>query len=113
MWKCSKCDFAYNEDVADTCKQCQAEKPQEVNSGIDYEKTLRKLALCVLILGILGSVIMVFTIGFEDHYGIEINWIGISYAVFSLISSILFWVVLNVIANISCRLKSIDDKMKL
>ena len=55
---------------------------------------------------------MIFTIGYTDTlYGIEVDWMIMRYVIFSLISSILSWVVLNVIANISCRLKSIDEKL--
>lgn len=114
MWKCSKCDFAYNEDAADTCKQCHAEKPKHINAGIDYENILRKIAWGILILGVLGSIIMMFSVGYTDTlYGLEVDWMIVRYVIFSLISSIVSWAVLNVIANISCRLKSIDDKMKL
>ena len=86
MWKCSKCDFAYNEDAVDTCKQCHAEKPKHVNAGIDYENILRKIAWGILILGVLGSIIMMFSVGYTDTlYGLEVDWMIVRYVIFSLI----------------------------
>lgn len=119
MWKCSECNFACNPVTSNTCEQCHAKRPEktdkkegEKKAGIDYENLLKKIAWGILVLGILGSIVMIFTIGYTDTlYGIEVDWMIMRYVIFSFISSILSWVVLNVLANISCRLKSIDEKL--
>ena len=119
MWKCSECNFACNPVTSNTCEQCYAKRPEktdkregEKKAGIDYENLLKKIAWGILVLGILGSIVMIFTIGYTDTlYGIEVDWMIMRYVIFSFISSILSWVVLNVLANISCSLKSIDEKL--
>ncbi len=112
MWKCNECGFAYNEDAADVCEQCNVQKPKKDSAGIDFENLLRKIAWGILGLGILGAIILVFTVGYTNSlYGVVVDWGIMVYGLITLISSVLTWALLNVIANISCRLKSIDDKM--
>lgn len=69
------------------------------------EGTLKTVATILLIGGIFAALI--FMLGVEDHA------IGIGAGIGTILSALASWAVLNVIANISLRLKGIQESMPL
>ena len=86
---------------------------QEDNSA---EKTLEIIANITLGIGIIASVIMLFSICFiqnpEYHYHKELmfNPTGFSITCGTLLSSLAAWASMRVLANISMTLKAIKNK---
>ncbi len=89
-----------------------------VNISNGAENTLETIAVTVLILGILASIICLFTICFiqdpkYDYIESKIfNPSGFATTIAILLSSITTWGLLKVISNISKTLKEINKKMK-
>ncbi len=69
------------------------------------EETLKTVAVIILVLSIIGGVVMMITI--EDHA------VGITYGIFTILFSIASCSIMKVIANISLRLKGIQESMPL
>ena len=82
------------------------------------ESTLKTIAMVILICGIIVSIILLFTIVFVGVSGTyysekEFNPSGFAMTIGILLSSIASWASLNVFANISLRLKAIQETMPL
>lgn len=75
------------------------------NISASAESTLKTVATILLIGGVIAALIFIF--GIEDHA------IGIGAGIGSILSALASWAVLNVIANISLRLKAIQETMPL
>ncbi|MBO6252277.1 MAG: hypothetical protein J6O49_01305, partial [Bacteroidaceae bacterium] len=75
------------------------------NISASAEGTLKTVATILLIGGILAALIFMF--GVEDHA------IGFGAGIGAILSALATWAVLNVIANISLRLKVIQETMPL
>ena len=69
------------------------------------ENTLKTVSTIILIGGIVAALILMF--GMEEHA------IGIGAGIGIFLSSLASWATLNVIANISLRLKAIQETMPL
>lgn len=104
--------------IEETTKEV-AEKPvksEEINNSA--ENTLVVIGNIVLAAGILVGVICLFTICWVDsgkyHYSTDIvfNPTGFAMTVGIILSSLLTWAVLKVVANISKTLKEINSKIK-
>ena len=75
------------------------------NISASAESTLKTVATILLIGGVIAALIFIF--GIEDHA------IGIGAGIGTFLSALASWAVLNVIANISLRLKAIQETMPL
>ena len=75
------------------------------NISASAESTLKTVATILLIGGVIAALIFIF--GIEDHS------IGIGAGIGTILSALASWAVLNVIANISLRLKAIQETMPL
>ena len=78
-------------------------KVPEISSNA--EETLKAVAVIILVLGLIGGVIMMLAI--ENHP------VGITYGIFTILFSIALSSIMQVIANISLRLKGIQETMPL
>lgn len=84
------------------------------------EKTLSLIASIILWLGILGSVICLFTItttevirpGYYSRTETVFNPAGLAITIGMLISTVATWALLKVFVNISRTLKQINSKLK-
>ena len=86
---------------------------------ISDEVTLKKIGLIFLLVGIISSIILFFTItiiDFEGEYSFQdeiiFSWSGLIITLGTLFLSIALWAFFRVIANISISLKKIE-KSKL
>lgn len=92
---------------------------EEIKDNSSAEKQLIIIANIVLIIGIIGALIMAFTITYTTIEG-EYSWrdktvvnsMGIIITIVTLISSVTIWGLLKVICNISTSLKEINIKTK-
>lgn len=75
------------------------------NISASAESTLKTVATILLVGGIIAALIFMF--GVEDHA------IGVGAGIGTILSALASWAVLNVIANISLRLKAIQETMPL
>ncbi len=88
---------------------------QDDNSA---ENTLIVIATIVLVCGIIAAVICLFTVAFiqdpEFHYTSKkiFNPAGFATTIMVLLSSLISWGFLKVLANISLTLKEINHKTK-
>ena len=82
------------------------------------ENTLKVIATIVLVCGIIAAVICLFTVAFiqdpEFHYTSKkiFNPAGFATTIMVLLSSLISWGFLKVLANISLTLKEINHKTK-
>lgn len=84
------------------------------------EKTLATIANIVLLLGIIGTLICIFTLTFIDvpksgyHYRTEkaFSPSGFATTVMVLFSTLISWSVMKVLSNISLTLKDLNSKVK-
>jgi hypothetical protein len=91
----------------------EVEIPQISTSA---EDTLTTVGNVILVLGILATIILAFTTVFVE---VEVGWhkesrfnpMGLALTVGTLLSTLATWAVLRVIANISLRLKAIQETM--
>ena len=90
------------------------EKKQEttVNKNSSAENTLSIIADIVLVLGIFGTIVCLFTIVFEGRDHDEFNPVGFGITFSGLLSVLISWSVMKVLANISLTLKGINRKLK-
>ena len=88
---------------------------QDDNSA---ENTLKAIATIVLVCGIIAAIICLFTVAFiqdpEYHYTSKkiFNPAGFATTIMVLLSSLISWGFLKVLANISLTLKEINNKTK-
>lgn len=91
----------------------EVEIPQISTSA---EDTLTTVGNVILVLGILATIILAFTTVFVEvkvdwHMESRFNPMGLALTVGTLLSTLATWAVLRVIANISLRLKAIQETM--
>lgn len=81
----------------------------------DYsvEQMVNKIANVILGVGIICAVISALTVVYVSDYagGKIIDPIGIVIVVSEILSSVVLWAILKVLANISISLKSLNQKM--
>ena len=96
----------------DKMQQPQAEKNIDIKVGV--EKTLIQTANFILTVGIIASVIMLFTIVFPevDYTERKFSMTGFLITVGTCVSSIATWAVFRVISNISINLFEIKSTIK-
>lgn len=79
------------------------------------EKTLATMAKTVLVLGIIGSVFVFFGTSVIWQYskysggivGMDgINWVGLPYFIFSVMSTLISWSVLSILVEISVNIRA-------
>ena len=98
----------------------ESQNTPETQSGISAEKILINIANIILILGIIGTIICLFTLcfieapkpGYTYRTEMTFNPAGFATTIMVLFSTIISWSVMKVLANISLTLKKIEDKMK-
>lgn len=99
--------------------QVTTEAPKEESYNNDAENTLTVIANIVLVCGIIASLICLFTIVWvrnptypysKEYY--MLNPSGCATTIMILISSLISWSFMKVLANISLTLKDIHKKMK-
>ena len=85
--------------------------------GIQDEKNLKKIAGIILIIGIILSLILLFSIaivtvdgGYSSESKTVLNSTGLVVAIGTLLTSIGLWSFLRVISNISLSLKELIKK---
>lgn len=96
-----------------------ATSTHEETENTSAEKALTIIANIVLIVGVIGTLIMAFTITYTTIEG-KYNWqdetmvnpMGIVLTIATLMSSVTVWGLLKVICNISTSLKEINLKTK-
>lgn len=76
------------------------------------EDTLSIIADIVLVLGIIGTVVSLFTLALEGENHNEFNPMGFAITFSALLSTLISWSVMKVLANISLTLKGINRKIK-
>ena len=91
-----------------------AKATESGNNGA--ENTLETFAYAILFIGILASLICLFTICTTEKHGYysdrtEFNPIGFAVTIATLISSLLSWAFIKVFVNISRTLKEINAKL--
>lgn len=74
-----------------------------------HEKILRIMANILLTIGIIGSIVLFFTMGLDSlnafgKISYYFNFNGFLISIFTLIGSIIMWALLHVICNISIKL---------
>jgi hypothetical protein len=90
----------------------------EFVNSYTHEKTLRTIAIVVLIVGIIATLTMFFTVTFpeklKDGYSYtterSFSLTGFLITIFTCLSSITTWAILNVLSNISINLFKIKDQ---
>jgi uncharacterized membrane protein len=89
--------------------QTSEEKDGVEQNAYSHEKTLKTIAIIILIAGIIATVILLFAITFteEGHF----SFTGFLTTVLTCISSITTWAVLNVLSNISINLYKLNDTL--
>lgn len=97
--------------------QVTTEAPKEESSNNDAENTLTVIANVVLVCGIIASLICLFTIVWVrnpayTYHEYMFNPSGCATTIMILISSLISWSFMKVLANISLTLKDINKKMK-
>lgn len=105
------------EQTNDNLQAPEVEEERVENSA---ENTLITIATIVLILGILGTIICLFTLCFIRvptsiySYKTELrfNPAGFATTAMVLFSALISWSIMKVLANISITLKNIDKKIK-
>ncbi|MDR2410580.1 MAG: hypothetical protein LBE13_21055 [Bacteroidales bacterium] len=98
----------------------ETEAKTEFADSYSHEKILRTIATIILIVGIIATLIMLFTITFpeklEDGYRYiterKFSAMGFLITILTCLSSITIWAILNVLSNISINLFEIKDKIK-
>lgn len=93
----------------------EVSKEQETNE-VSAEKVLSVLSVIILVCGVLATLICAFTIttiktGYPS-YDTEFNPTGFGITVSILVSSLISWSIMKVLANISITLKKIYKKLK-
>ena len=92
--------------------------PKDESSNNSAENTLTVIANIVLVCGIIASVICLFTIVWVRDPGYTyikktiFNPTGFATTIMILMSSLISWSFMKVLANISLTLKDINKKMK-
>lgn len=96
--------------------------PEESKEDSSAEETLKIIAFIILWLGIIATIISLFTVFFVKeidlnypyavHHNIGFNAARLVTTICTLLGALVSWAVLNVIANISMTLKSINKKIK-
>lgn len=88
----------------------EKEEPDESTSE---EVTLNIIAVITLILGLICSVILFFTLALEtDRWGTEFKLTGFVVAISVMLYTILTWALLRVIARISTNIRELNHKSK-
>ncbi|MCC8188809.1 MAG: hypothetical protein LIP08_15275 [Bacteroides sp.] len=84
----------------------------EKNDIYKAENTLRMVALIVLIMGVLGTLFMLYnTVWTEDYTGEkEFSATGLGMTIGYLLSTVTTWAVLNVISNISVNIFKLREQ---
>lgn len=99
----------------------QTSRPSSVNNRA--EQTLSFIATLILILGLFSTAVMLFTICYienPEHYGeyyhdadkYIFSSEGIAITCITLVSTVVTWASMKVLANISMTLKDIKDRMQ-
>lgn len=106
-----KGDSSSSNENKETAKPVE-EKPDD-NSA---EETLKTIATITLVVGIIASLILFFTVCWVENpmsysHKMMFNPIGFGTMVMVLVSSVISWATLKVFANISMTLKDIKNKM--
>lgn len=99
-------------------KPAQNDVTHEASSNDGAEKTLNSIASIILVCGIIASIICLFTIVWvrDPQYvytkHVMFNPSGFATTIMILMSSLISWSFMRVLANISLTLKDIKKKMK-
>lgn len=105
-------------DVLGVQETNETETAIEYVDSYSHEKTLRVVATIVLIVGIIATLICLFTItktetttswGSKES---EFNMMGLLISILVGISSVTTWAILNVLSNISINMYKIKDSLK-
>ena len=100
------------EEYEELCRYFPKEIKQFEGSTSE-ENTLNVIAVITLILGLICSLILFFTIAFEtDRWGTEFNITGFAIALSVMLYTILTWALLRVISNISINIRELNDKTR-
>ena len=98
--------------------QVTTEAPKEESSNNGAENTLTVIADFVLVCGIIASLICLFTMvwvrnpAYTYYEEYMFNPSGFATTIMILMSSLITWSFMKVLANISLTLKDINKKMK-
>lgn len=105
--------------IFDNMPETQTNNESQSNAA---ENTLKGIATLVLWAGIIGTIFCLFTLTttkvvdptyhYSIHYDTIFNPAGLAISVGVLLSTLISWALLKVIANISISLKEINSKMK-
>ena len=108
--------FDFEETTQDGSQQ--TEKVKTENTAVEdnsAEKTLKLIATITLVMGIIATFVMLFTVCFVHKYGdygrTVFNPSGLVVTCGVLMSTFISWATLMVFANISLTLKDINSKI--
>jgi hypothetical protein len=83
------------------------------NGSTSEEGTLNAIAVITLILGLICSLILFFTLALEsDRWGTEFKMTGFVIALSVMLYTIMTWALLRVISNISINIRQLNNKTK-
>lgn len=89
------------------------EEKEQPDQNTTEEVTLNVIAVITLIIGLICSVILFFTLALEaDRWGTEFKLIGFVVAISVMLYTILTWALLRVIARISTNIRELNLKSK-
>lgn len=76
------------------------------------EKTVNIIAYIILAAGMIGSLIMAFTIttDYRIYFGSELNPVGLGITIGTLFMSVLLWALLRLAVEVSVNIRNIANK---
>ncbi len=104
--------------VHENNNDCEKQPEKDINNSA--ENTLTTIANIILVLGIISTIICAFTIcfvtalkpGYSYVTETTFNPVGFATTTAILLSSLVSWSIMKVIANISLTLKEMNKKIK-
>lgn len=116
MKACKGCGMMISDTAGDFCEKCQkvVRKKNMESEFNNQEKTVSVLADILLVLGIIATLIMLFTIVVTGEYSFnkEFSLIGLAITVSTLFLSVLFWALLKLSVGVSVNVRKIAEKNK-
>lgn len=76
------------------------------------EKIVTVISYIILIVGVVGSIIMAFTITTDYHlyFGSELNSTGLAITIGTLFTSILLWALLRLVVEVAANVRHLVPK---
>ena len=106
MKYCEKCGRFVEDNAGNLCEKCLMK-----SKFSNIEKTIYLLSNVLLIIGIIVSIIMLFSIVIvETVFSTKFSLMGLAITISTLFSSILFWALLRLAVEVSVNIREILKK---